>query len=241
MPNPRDNRHKEINFMFKQILLGAAMLFTVSAFAQQSQSAAEVDPKASTPTAEQLAMADQLVRYGYQTKTALPLIQAVQIYKALNVTPATSGEAKASEGTPAESTSLTKTDVISYDEAKLLEDATTFAAGNKNLLALIADAKKATRGAVGGPIYRIDKVNARTTDIWRFNFRGGEDAWVTVSGDGDTDLDLYIYDENGNLIDSDTDSTDQCICTFRPRWTGQFVIKIKNLGYVYNRYVLRSN
>lgn len=227
--------------MLKNLFFGALMLFATAAFAQQSGPAADVDPKASSPVVEQLSLADQLVRYGYQTKTAMPLIQAVQIYKALNVTAATDDAAKASEGTASESTSLSKTDVISYDEAKILEDASKFADGNKNLLALIADAKKATRGVVPSPIYRVDRVNANTTDIWRFTFRGGENAIVYVSGDGDTDLDLYVYDENGNLIDSDTDSTDECVCTFRPRWTGQFTIKIKNLGRVYNRYVLRTN
>lgn len=227
--------------MLKKLLFGAMMLFTTAASAQHSGPAADVDPKAASPVAEQLSLADQLVRYGYQTKTAMPLIQAVQIYKALNVTAATDDASKTTDGTPAASASLTKTDVISYDEAKILDDATKFADGNKNLLALIADAKKATRGAADGPIYRVDRVGARTTDIWKINFLGGEDAIVYVSGDGDTDLDLYVYDENGNLIDSDTDATDECICTFHPRWTGPFTIKIKNLGYVYNRYVLRTN
>ena len=64
---------------------------------------------------------------------------------------------------------------------------------------------------------------------------------MTVVGDGDTDLDLYVYDQNGNLIDKDVDYTDNCVCTFVPRWTGLFVIKIVNRGSVYNRYVLRTN
>ena len=50
-----------------------------------------------------------------------------------------------------------------------------------------------------------------------------------------------IYDENGNLIDSDTDSTDECLCTFTPRWTGQFKIKIKNRGNVYNEYQITTS
>ena len=215
------------------------MLFTASAFAQQP--AADADQKNVPEQAQQLALAGELVRYGYQTKTALPLIQAVQIYKRLNVTDATGGEPKAVvEGTPATST-LTKTDVVTFDETKLLADATTFAEGDKHLLALISDAGKATRGAVGGPIRRVDRVQAGDTDIWTINFRGGESAYVIVSGDGDTDLDLYIYDENGNLITSDTDYSDDCVCSFTPRWTGKFYIKILNRGRVYNNYVLATN
>ena len=63
------------------------MLVSMSAFAQeQEQQAAKVDSKATSETVDQLSMANQLVKYGYQTKSALPLIQAVQIYKKLNVT-----------------------------------------------------------------------------------------------------------------------------------------------------------
>ena len=218
------------------------MLITASAFAQQqNQPAAEVDAKTTSPVAQQLAMADQLVRYGYETKTALPLIQAVQIYKALNVTPATDNVKKESAGTVSASTTLTKQEVVSYDEKQILADATKFAEGNKHLIALIKDAEKATRGVVTGPVYRRDRILATDTDYWRFTFRGGEPAIVIVSGDADTDLDLWIYDENGNLIASDTDSTDQCVCSFRPRWTGTFIIKIKNYGRVYNNYTLRTN
>jgi hypothetical protein len=61
---------------------------------------------------------------------------------------------------------------------------------------------------------------------------------VYVSGDGDTDLDLFIYDENGVLIDSDTDYGDECVVTVVPNWTGRFTIQIRNLGSVYNRYTL---
>ena len=63
--------------------------------------------------------------------------------------------------------------------------------------------------------------------------------YITVT-DG-IGLGYHFYDENGNLIDSDTDNTDQCVCTFTPRWTGRFTIRIKNLGRVYNRYTLYTN
>ena len=86
-----------------------------------------------------------------------------------------------------------------------------------------------------------DIVRANETDVYNLYFRGGEEAIVIVSGDGDTDLDLYVYDENGNLIDSDTDRSDDCIVSWTPKWSGYFKIKIKNLGDVYNRYVLVTN
>ena len=224
----------------KNLFLGAAMLFSATAFAQQQQGpAADATDNTVPQQAQLVTMASDLVRYGYAQKAALPLIQAVQIYKSLGVTDATTGETKAQAGS-AVASSLTKGGDVSFDEAKILADATTFADGDKTLLALIKDTQKASRGASGGPIRRTDRVLAGYTDTWTFTFRGGEYAYVIVSGDGDTDLDLYVYDENGNLIDSDT-YTDDCVCSFTPRWTGTFYIKIKNRGRVYNNYVLITN
>lgn len=83
---------------------------------------------------------------------------------------------------------------------------------------------------------KYEDVKAHTTDVYTKVFAADERVVVSVFGDGDTDLDLYIYDENGNLIDSDTDGTDTCICSFTPKWKGSFKIKVKNLGDVYNHY-----
>ncbi len=184
------------------------MLFSATAFAQQQQGpAADATDNTVPQQAQLVTMASDLVRYGYAQKAALPLIQAVQIYKNLGVTDATTGETKAQAGS-AVTSSLTKGGEVSFDEAKILADATTFADGDKTLLALIKDTQKASRGVTTGPVRRTDRVLAGYTDTWHFTFRGGEYAYVIVSGDGDTDLDLYIYDENGNLIDSDTDYTE---------------------------------
>lgn len=221
----------------KHLAVAAALMLATAAQAQEA--AAVVQPKAHNEKAELVAMAGQLAKYGYQTKTALPLIQAVEIYNRVGVADEAQPQAKTSEGEVG--TTLDKKPVVSHDPAQLLADATTYAEGDKSLLALIDKAKGGTRGATTGAKRHTDTVNASATDTYEISFRGGEEAIVIVSGDGDTDLDLYIYDENGNLIDSDTDSTDDCVCTFTPRWTGKFRIKIKNLGRVYNRYVLITN
>ena len=217
------------------------MLFTVSAFAQKSQPAAEANPKDVSDNAQLVSTAAHLVQYGYQTKSALPLIQAVQIFKSLNLTEATDNTTPETSGSAMTSGSVSKKDVVSYDEKQLLADATTFASGNKNLLALIKDAEKATRGVVGGGVTRHTCVRGGYTDTWTFRFRGQEPAYVCVNGDGDTDLDLYIYDENGNLIVSDTDGLDLCICRFTPLWTGTFRLKVVNRGRISNCYTLVTN
>lgn len=64
--------------------------------------------------------------------------------------------------------------------------------------------------------YLVDQtetVKAKTTDVYDVTLRRGETFYIYVSGDGDTDLDLYIYDENGNLIDSDLEVGDSCLCS----------------------------
>jgi len=94
-------------------------------------------------------------------------------------------------------------------------------------------------GPVGGPKISNDSVLARASDSYDVSLNAGSNTRITVRGDGDTDLDLFVYDENGNLVGSDTDSTDFCIVDVNPKWTGQFRIVIRNLGNVYNQYSLR--
>ena len=215
------------------------MSFSASTFAQQSQPAA-VASKDVPQEAQSLELAGKLVKYGYQTKSALPLIQAVEIFKKVNAQVSVPETPKETAGAEADS-HLSKTDVVSFDEKQILADATKFADGDKTLLALIKDVEKTTRGATTTRKRYNDRVLAGDTDIWKFTFRGLETAIVMVIGDGDTDLDLYIYDSNGNLIDSDEDNTDNCVCTFTPRWTGTFYVKIVNRGRVYNNYTLILN
>ena len=93
-------------------------------------------------------------------------------------------------------------------------------------------------GPVGGTTCQRDTVLGRTSDVFTVTFYSGSTGYVVLSGDGVTDLDLFVYDQNGNLIDADTDSTDQCIVSVKPLWTGQFTIVVVNNGYVYNDYTI---
>jgi len=92
---------------------------------------------------------------------------------------------------------------------------------------------------VQGSIFHTDAVLARHIDTYTVTLRAGETTRIQVSGDGDTDLDLFVYDQNGNLIASDTDYTDDCVVTVTPRWTGVFYVRIVNRGSVYNQYTLQ--
>jgi hypothetical protein len=86
-------------------------------------------------------------------------------------------------------------------------------------------------------IIRFDRVEAYSTDRWTLWARGGTNL-VEVIGDGDTDLDCYVYDRFGNFLGSDTDYTDHCIVRVHNPSAGNLVIRIENLGGVYNEYML---
>lgn len=73
-----------------------------------------------------------------------------------------------------------------------------------------------------------ETVGGGRTDVYKIGFVGGEDAGVAVSSDGNSDIDLYVYDENDNLVCKSESYGDKESCTWNPRWTGMFKIKIKN-------------
>jgi hypothetical protein len=108
-------------------------------------------------------------------------------------------------------------------------------------LLVVTSCGPAFAGRRGGPADTQTSVDAYSSDRYTITFRGGETAMIVVEGDGDTDLDLYVYDENGHLVDCDTDATDFCVAVWNPRWTGVFHVVIRNLGSVYNVYYLETN
>lgn len=226
----------------KKILFILSMI-TV-AFSGMAQKV-EDKPEVKGETSESLAavkLANQILRYGYENKSTLALLDALQIFsenptQALNATKdgAAVDESK-NEGKKAK---------VSFDYDSVLADAKAFADGDPNLLALIdnidAEAKGAQRGNINGPSRDYAAVNGNSYIDYTASFVANELAEVLVSGDGDTDLDLYVYDSNGNPIASDTDYSDDCYVRWVPAWTGRYTIRIVNRGPVYNRFVILTN
>jgi hypothetical protein len=86
----------------------------------------------------------------------------------------------------------------------------------------------------GSVLARVQAFQTVETTVWL------PAGWhhITVDGDGDTDLDLYVYDLQGNLLAVDNDYTDYCIGQFFLS-QGRYVrIQIRNLGDVWNEYLL---
>lgn len=217
----------------KKILVMIALMLPVAVMAQEKKESITIPQSETT-----IRMAAELSKYGYANKDALSLIQAARLSKQLGL--ALEQREKAEAGAAVDENGQ-KSGKVSLDATTLLADAKQIAGEDGVLLALIDDVNNNVRGAVGGSKYAEDRVNAGAADVYRVQFRSGETAIVTVIGDGDTDLDLYIYDENDNLIDSDEEYDDNCVCIWTPKWTGTFKIKIVNRGRVYNRYMLHTN
>lgn len=218
----------------KKLLLTIALVLPMTVLAQEFKDATVSIPQ----TVKTIRMAAELSKNGYANNDALSLIHAARLSKQLGLTleekeKTQEGEAIVEEGQ--------KNGQVSLDAVKLLADAKVLAGDDGVLLALIDDVNSNVRGAVGGPKYALSRVGAGGTDVYHISFRTGEPAIVTISGDGDTDLDLYIFDNDGNLVDSDTDYSDDCVCAWTPIWTGQFTIRIRNRGRVYNSYVIHTN
>ncbi|RMH17795.1 MAG: hypothetical protein D6698_07905 [Gammaproteobacteria bacterium] len=211
---------------------------TAGAAAKTNTDPASKASSEQTQAVEDVATADRLVAYGDAHRDALSLIAAARILKASGVRHARATKKTEGSGKKDAQHKEDKDQTV----AGILARAKQYAAGNKALIALAEDvAASSTKGRVGGPGRATSRVYGGYTDTWTITFEGGEPAIVAIRGDGDTDLDFYVYDENGNLIARDTDGTDYTLLRWTPRWTGKFYIKVKNLGHVYNQYVIATN
>lgn len=218
-------------------VLGA--LTMTPAFALAGEGETENTDASAKPEApaelQALDLAAQLEAIGTENQDALLLAAALRLQSSVDVEQ--TEREKASEG---EATADGDKDESTSDLAAL---ASEFAGENEALHAVIAMAgeSSASRGRVGGAAYHTDRVLAHTTDVYNISFRGGQSAYVSIDGDGDTDLDLYIYDENGYEICSSVSYSDNESCSWTPRWTGSFTVKIENLGGVWNQYDMVTN
>jgi len=229
--------------------LSLISIFCMIAFmaiqAQETEKPArESDP---SPVINASKLAIDLANYGYDNKSPLALIEAARIISAnpfRTLTPVQSEPSSGNDGDKKQ-----KHPEISVPT--LISDAKSFAAADKAVLAVITQTEQAiqkqnadevaTRGRVYGPARVTRRVYGNSSYIDYVTFEGRKLAEVLISGDGDTDLDLYVYDENGNLVGSDDDYTDDCYVSFVPRWTGTYKIKVVNRGSIYNQYLLLTN
>lgn len=218
------------------VMAGGGLLLCASAYADVAKKGPNQGEKGtvseSATGVRTLILADELADYGIKAGDPVAIIEAAKMKK--SVSTKESKAAKTGGATPAPAAKTGGTD-LSADA--LLVRADSMAGSNAALKGLIADARAThSRGATRGPGVHGDTVLAGRNDVYSLTFHGGEVARVGVVGDHSTDLDLYVYDENGNQVCADDDYTDVMYCSWTPRWTGSFTVKIVNRGGVYNDY-----
>ena len=84
-----------------------------------------------------------------------------------------------------------------------------------------------------------DSVRANTTDVYHITFYGGEGAMVGATGNGD--IDIMVYDSSGKLVAKDVEDDDTPVCTWTPRRTQRYTIKVINNEDYRVAYTLLSN
>lgn len=189
---------------------------------------------------KQLMLADELVRYGHQTKSALSLIQAYQIYSNLNVIDGESSDASLEESL--------------YSNNRLLADAKKYAGDDGVILALIDEVKNSVRaGAVAGPKRYYETISAGGVKSHRIQFTKGTYSNVVVSGDSEVEyvtdedgirtrkeanLQLYIYNKSGQSLSSDKSGGTICAASLIPHSTGVLTVEVKNTGLKSCNYVM---
>lgn len=99
----------------------------------------------------------------------------------------------------------------------------------------------ASAGSEGGPTCVNEHVVARDTDLYRITFEADAPATVSIRGNGTSDLDLEVRDERGNQICMADGLSDRESCRWTPRWTGEFEVRVINLGTIGNNYRICVN
>ncbi|WP_372015750.1 hypothetical protein [Pseudoxanthomonas sp. 10H] len=228
---------KTMGVMVAMVL--AATSLDAAAAAPKGSNEAEKAGTASdnSRAVHQLYLADAVADYGHEARNPMALIVAAEMIAQAGAREVEQAKTSDGKGTAGDKAAKPERTV-----ASLLGEARALAGQNAALLAAIDRVGASeSKGRSNGPGEVSERVLAGDTDTYTIRFNGGEEAAVLVVGDGDTDLDLYVYDENGNLVCDDADSTDTMLCEWTPRWTGDFTVKVKNLGSVYNAYDMVTN
>lgn len=194
----------------------------------------------ATRAVDVVALAADLASHGYSTSSPLSLLTAAELLMQASPSPL-SGK----QGTPMPSVAAKPGPAMTFEAGAMISSALAMGSGNANVAGLASQLRarlaSGPKGAVGGPRSTTDRVLSNSTDIWTVNFRGGERGSIRVDGDGDTDLDCYVYNSAGTLVAYDADLTDYCVLDWYQASTGGIRLEIRNLGSVYNEYILSTN
>lgn len=213
--------------------MAAVALFAGAAYGEGAVTnvAADVDADTAAITALQnMALAQQLAALGVETGDPIMLIAAARLASQVS---ATASDMTPRDGQP--SAAGESPGLHSADE--MLVAARAFAQDREDILGLIEDAAAETsRGSIYGSGYYDGYISGGDNLYFDEAFYGGEQAIITLQGHNPSDIDLWVYDEYGNLICSSTGYSSNESCSFVPRWTGDFTVRVENEGHPQGTY-----
>ena len=130
--------------------------------------------------------------------------------------------------------------------AALLDEAETFAGGDRVLLDQISRERSPDKGVRAspfgaGPIVVVRRLRARATYSFTIEARRNEVLRVAAIGDGDTNIDLALRDQNGAVVCSDGSLDHYPVCTVARPQAGPIRIQIVNRGEVWSRVQILTN
>ena len=229
--------------------LSVAIVLCLAAPAMAADAApkqgANTDPakRGTSPRTEgvaQAALADQIARHADRTKDVLAMIAAARLLG--QVSPRAIKHDMKTEGTPKPAAGAAPGASRDTAVAGLLARAKQYAGGRNDLNGVIEEvAKTVAKGRQDGPARVVTTIQPGVSNVYTVSFNGDEPAMVAITGDGFTDLDLFVEDDKGNRVCASTSAVDDEICRWTPRWTGNFRIRVRNIGAQANEYRLWSN
>ncbi len=192
-----------------------------------------------------VALAYQMIKYGYETKQPVVLISAAMI---LADHPAAGQFKPSNENNDSINTYTHGRQNKLTDIPGLLNDALSMSGNDtliKNLIERVQQKLLAVnskdRGRKYSPFVQEYTVKKNASVTLTTTFNGNEIAEVFVIPYKSEMVDLYIYNDKGALIVSDKGRSDKCYSTFNPKNTGVYKIEIRNKGNSDNDCLLMTN
>jgi hypothetical protein len=172
------------------------------------------------PDASDQSIALDLVRYGDRKKDAMALIQAARMQQALGT--------QVKEGSP-------------LSQAMLLQRARSYSNGRADLALLIDDvAASSLRGSQTGPILEhfLAPVNELQKLIVRFT--GGVRATFSLNAEEPQKIEIEVLDAQGKPVCVRSGAATR-ECSWTPSATGDYQIRIRNVGSTASEYSVFHN
>jgi hypothetical protein len=190
---------------------------------------ATAQPLSAAMQAQELAA--RLALWGDRERDALALMTAVQLSLNSGARPSAAA-ARAQLMSPG-----SRSDSV----PALLARARNYAANRPDLLAIIADLETGSRGAQQGPFRERVLAPVGAVQSLVVTFLQGAKATFGIAGEGDTDLELEIVDERGQQVCADRSRGDRKHCTWTPKATSEYRVKVRNLGQRANEFAFFHN